>query len=89
MFAVACVLTGAINHLMGLEVSHLLPLVVLECGCGFGCMAAILGGLVLRDGRGLRRAALLLAVAPGVGPAGLRAVFAVGLFIPGWKYSRR
>ena len=44
MFAASCFLTGAIVVLMGLEVTRLLPLVVLQCGLAAGCMATILGG---------------------------------------------
>jgi serine/threonine-protein kinase len=88
MFAVACVLTGAIVLLMGLEVTQLLPLVVLECGMAAGCMAAILGGTFYLMAAACAALAVILAVAPNVGPAVFGVVFGVGLFIPGWKYSR-
>jgi serine/threonine-protein kinase len=88
MFAAGCVLTGAIVLLMGLEVTQLLPLVVLECGMAAGCMAAILGGTFYPLAAACAALAVILAVAPSVGPAVFGAVFAVGLFIPGWKYSR-
>jgi|GEM_PF-2517572 len=44
MFSLAVIMTGLINHAMGFEPLHLLPVAVLECGLAFGCMAAILGG---------------------------------------------
>ena len=61
---------------------------MLECGLGFGCMAAILGGSF----HGLALACLLsafqLALVPGVGPAAFGAVFAVGLMIPAWRFRK-
>jgi hypothetical protein len=89
MFAAGCILTGAIVVLMGLEVTQLLPLVVLECGMAAGCMAAILGGSFYVMAAACAALAVVLAVAPSVGPAVFGAVFAVSLFVPGWKYSRR
>src|SRR5262249_52973706 len=87
MFAVACALTGAINHVMGMEVWKLLPLVVLECGLSFGCMAAILGGSFYVMAIDCALLSLLLAVDTDVGPLIFGVAFAVGLSIPGWKYS--
>ena len=89
MFAVACLLTAAINHLMAQEVWHLLPLVILECGLSFGCMAAILGGTFYVMAVVCASLSLLVAVAPDVGPLIFGIAFAVGLSIPGWKYSRQ
>jgi eukaryotic-like serine/threonine-protein kinase len=89
MFAVACVLTGAINHMMGMAVWKLLPLVVLECGLSFGCMAAILGGSFYVMAIVCALLSLLLAHDIDVGPLIFGVAFAVGLSVPGWRYSRR
>jgi hypothetical protein len=32
--------------------------------------------------------AIVLTIYPGIGPLVFGAAFAVGMFIPGWKYSR-
>jgi hypothetical protein len=74
---------------MGLEVTRLLPLVVLECGLACGCMAAILGGSFYVLAAACAALSVVLAAAPGVGPLIFGVVFAVGLFVPGWKYARR
>ena len=71
MFAVGCILTGVIVVLMGLEVTQLLPFVVLESGMAAGCMAAILG-LVLRNGHDLCRARGVLGRRAERRPRGLR-----------------
>ncbi len=89
MFAACCLLTGVIVVLMGLEVTQLLPLVVLQCGAAAGCMAAILGGSFYVMAAACAALALLLAVAPRIGPAIFGVVFAVSLFVPGWTFSRR
>src|SRR5262249_44342794 len=89
MFAAGGILTGGVVVLMGLDVTQLLPLVVLECGMAAGCMAAILGGSFYVLATACAVLAVVLAVAPSVGPAVFGAVFAVSLFITGWKHSRR
>ena len=89
MFAASCFLTGAIVVLMGLEVTRLLPLVVLECGLAAGCMAAILGGSFYVLAAACAALAVLLAVEPSFGPAIFGVVFGIGLFVPGWRFSRR
>jgi serine/threonine-protein kinase len=89
MFAACCLLTGVIVVQMGLEVTQLLPLVVLQCGAAAGCMAAILGGSFYVMAAACAALAVLLAVAPRIGPAIFGVVFAVSLFVPGWKFSRR
>ena len=67
---------------MGMEVWQLLPLVVLECGLSFGCMAAILGGSFYVMAFVCALLSLLLAVAPDVGPLIFGVAFAVGLLRP-------
>jgi hypothetical protein len=89
MFAASCFLTGAIVVLMGLEVTRLLPLVVLQCGLAAGCMAAILGGSFYVLTAACAALAVLLAVEPTFGPAIFGVVFGIGLFVPGWRFSRR
>jgi eukaryotic-like serine/threonine-protein kinase len=89
MFAASCFLTGVIVVLMGLEVTRLLPLVVLECGLAAGCMAAILGGSFYVLAAACAALALVLAVEPTFGPAIFGVVFGIGLFVPGWRFSRR
>ena len=87
MFAVAALLTGVINHLMQLATLQLLPLVVLECGLAFGCMAAILGGSFYPIGIACFAVAVLVPVVPAFGPAIFGALFAIGLPVPAVKYS--
>ncbi len=89
MFAASCFLTGAIVVVMGLEVTQLLPLVVLQCGLAAGCMAAILGGSFYVLAAACAALALVLAVEPSFGPAIFGVVFGIGLFVPGWRFSRR
>src|SRR5271166_1604543 len=88
MFAASCFLTGAIVVVMGLEVTQLLPLVVLQCGLAAGCMAAILGGSFYVLAAACAALALVLAVEPNFGPAIFGVVFGIGLFVPGWRFSR-
>src|SRR5262249_45283416 len=87
LFALGGILTGVIVVLMGLDVTQLLPFVVLESGMAAGCMAAILGGSFYVLAAACAVLAVVLAVAPSVGPVVFGAVFAIGLSIPGWKYS--
>ncbi len=89
MFAASCFLTGAIVVLMRLEVTRLLPLVVLQCGLAAGCMATILGGSFYVLAAACAVLAVVLAVEPTVGPAIFGVVFGIGLFVPGWRFSRR
>ena len=89
MFAASCFLTGVIVVLMGLEVTRLLPLVVLQCGLAAGCMATILGGSFYVLAAACAALALVLAVDPSFGPAIFGVVFGIGLFVPGWRFSRR
>ena len=89
MFAASCFLTGAIVVLMGLEVTRLLPLVVLQCGLAAGCMATILGGSFYILAAACAALAVVLAVEPSLGPAIFGVVFGIGLFVPGWRFSRR
>jgi hypothetical protein len=74
---------------MGLEVTRLLPLVVLQCGWAAGCMATIVGCSFYVLAGACAVLAVVLAVEPSVGPAIFGALFGIGLFVPGWKFSRR
>jgi len=88
MFSIAVVLTGLINHLMGFDPLHLLPVAILECGFAFGCMAAILGGSFFPMAGLCFALSLLLTLMPQIGPVAFGLAFAIGLAIPGWKFSR-
>jgi hypothetical protein len=63
--------------------------VVLECGFAFGCMAAILGGSFYGMALACAVLALVMAHEPRVGPVAFGVAFAVGLFLPGWRYARQ
>jgi hypothetical protein len=89
MFAAGCVLTGLIGVQMGLEVTQLLPLVVLESGLAAGCMAAILGGSFYAIAAACAVLSVALASAPGLGPSAFGALFALSVFYTGWRHSRR
>jgi serine/threonine-protein kinase len=90
LFTAAALLTGAINHAMGMPVWKLLPLVVLECGFAFGCMAAALGGSFYVMAGACAVLAIVMAVAPiEVGPVAFGTLFAVGLLVPALRYARR
>src|SRR5262249_23577571 len=56
MFAVALLVTAAIYRLMGLKLAQLLPILSLEFGLAFSCLALILGGeFYLTAARGFSR----------------------------------
>jgi serine/threonine-protein kinase len=92
MFAAGFVLTTLVQYFGGpkveLEVSSLLPVLVLECGLAFGCMAIILGGSFYGMALSCSLLSVLLAFSPPVGTIVFAAVFALALFLTGWKYSR-
>ncbi len=88
MFYVGFILTGIINSFLGLPIPWLLPVVVLECGLGFGCMSVLLGGSFYLMAGACALLSLLLAVFPDVGPVVFGTVFAVGLLVPGLKHAR-
>jgi serine/threonine-protein kinase len=88
LFGAGFLLTGVLNHLMGMGVLRLLPVVVLECAVAFGCMAAILGGSFYPMALACALLSLVLAVFPEVGPAAFGVTFAVGLLVPGLRYAR-
>lgn len=87
-FTVAVFVISATNHIMGLERFALLPLVVLQCGFAFGCMAIILGGSFYGMALACTIVSLIMAVEPRIGPIVFGATFAVGLFWAGWRYSK-
>jgi serine/threonine-protein kinase len=88
LFGLGFLLTGLLFWIMELPILRVLPVVVLECGLGFGCMAAILGGSFHGLGLACLLSAFMLALVPDLGPAGFGVVFAVGLMIPAWKYRK-
>jgi hypothetical protein len=87
LFGVSFVLTGVLALLLGLPAPRALPLVVLQAGVGIGCIAVILGGSFYALAAACVASSVLLAVWPDTGPAVFGVVFAVGLFIPGWRYA--
>lgn len=87
MFVGAVVGTGVVNHLMDFQPLHLLPLAVLECGMAFGCMAAILGGSFYPMAAMCFGLSILMTLVPSIGPVAFGAAFALGLLIPGWRFS--
>jgi hypothetical protein len=89
MFLTAALLTGAINHLMGLGVWKLLPLVVLECGMAFGCMAAILGGSFYLLAVVCAVLSVVQVLVPQVGPVVFGTCFAVGLWVQARRFPSR
>jgi serine/threonine-protein kinase len=88
MFVLAVLVTGVINHLMGFAPLMLLPLAVVECGLAFGCMAAILGGSFYPMAFLCLVLSVVMTLKPEFGPLAFGLTFAVGLFMPGWKFSR-
>lgn len=87
MFGVTAILTGILNHQMELETLRLLPLVVLECGLTFCCMAAILGGSFYPLGIACFAVALFMPDNPAIGTAVFGVMLCVGLMIPAIKYE--
>ncbi len=83
------VLTGVLNHLLGLPSFTLLPVAVLQCGIAFGCMAAILGGEFYLPAVVLAALSLVLVKVPAFTPILFGATFAISLFVPAWRYERR
>ena len=87
MFFCVVIATGTINHLMGFEPLQLLPVAVLECALAFGCMAAILGGSFYPMAVLCFVLSILLTLVPQIGPIAFGSAFALGLLIPGLKFS--
>jgi serine/threonine-protein kinase len=86
LFGLGFTLTGLLFWAMGLPILQFLPVVVLECGLAFGCMAAILGGSFHGLGAACVVSAFVLALLPGFGPVVFGVVFAASLMVPAWKY---
>jgi hypothetical protein len=84
----AVCLTGVFRILRP-ELWRVYPIFLLELGLGFGCTAAILGGsfYLLAILCGLLALVHVLLPEPNVALSGL--VFAIGLFVPGWRFARR
>jgi serine/threonine-protein kinase len=101
IFTIGILLTIGSQYFSGpkpsLELSSLLPLLMLEFGLAFGCMAVILGGSFY----GMALACVIVAIletaasrldqrmpALTLGVVIFGVVFFVGLFLPGLRYSR-
>lgn len=89
MFTVTAVLTAVINHMLDLEPLRLFPIVLLECGFAFCCMAAILGGSFYPVGFACFVIALIMPISPAYGTAISGVLIAIGLLVPAIKYKRR
>ena len=61
---------------------------VTDFGLAFGCMAAILGGSFYPMAALCFGLAVVLTLAPQIGPVAFGTAFAIGLSIPGLKFSR-
>jgi serine/threonine-protein kinase len=88
LLAAGIMLTGAINHLMGLETLRLLPIAMLECALAFGCMAVILGGEFYLLSAICAASALVLTQYPQIAPLAFCTALAIGPMIPEWEHSR-
>jgi serine/threonine-protein kinase len=89
LFAAGAVLTGLLVYFMRLDVLTLLPLVVLECGLAFGCMAAILRGSFYALAVECAVLAFVIALWPNFGPVLFGTAFALGMFYPAWRFSHK
>ncbi len=87
MFGVTAVLTGVLNHTMGFETLQLMPMIALECGFAFCCMAAILGGSFYLIGIACFVTGMLMPFAPELVTAVFGLVVAIGLLVPAIRYS--
>ncbi len=84
----AVAVTILINVIRDYRPMELLPLTVLEVGLGLGAVGVILGGSFYHMPIACAVAALVLAWRPDAGPVVFGIVFGLGMFIPGWRYSR-
>jgi serine/threonine-protein kinase len=85
IFLIAVLLTSSINQLSGLEAWKVLPFVTVELGMTLGCMAAVLGGSFYVLAAACAPLALVLVVAPQVGPVLFGTCFAAAL----WAQARQ
>ena len=81
-------LTVAINFLKGMKPLELLPLALVEAGMCMGCLGVLLGGSFYIGALACGMGALLLAVHPALGPVVFGVALGLGLFVPGWRFSR-
>lgn len=87
LFAVTAVLTGIVNHLMGLDTMQLLPVVALQCGLAFCCMAAILGGSFYPMGIACFVLGVLMTFIPTAATLVFGIMIGIGLLIPAIRYA--
>jgi serine/threonine-protein kinase len=81
--------TIVINFLRGYAAMELFPLAVLEAGLGMGAVGVVLGGSLNFMPLACMVVAIVLTWKPNAGPILFGAVFGAGMFIQGWRYSRR
>lgn len=86
--AVGVLLTGAIKYLIDAHAWRMYPVAILEMGIGCACTGVILGGSFYLLAAVCALLALWTALDPGLSPLVFGVTFAVGLLVPGWKYSR-
>lgn len=86
--AAGVLLTGAIKYLIDPHAWRMFPVAILEMGIGCACTGVILGGSFYLLAAVCGVLALWTALEPGLSPLVFGVPFAIGLFVPGWKYSR-
>jgi serine/threonine-protein kinase len=85
---VAMGLTVGCRLLLWGEAWRLFAELLLDVGVGFGCTAALLGGSFYVMALVCAFLAVLRYLFPELNPVVYGFVFAAGLFVPGWRYSR-
>jgi hypothetical protein len=89
MFCAAFFLTAGLNQLMGLKLAQSLPIVALEFGLAFACMALMLGGEFYITAVLCAVLALVLVRFPQWAAVLIGTTIGVGLFVPAWRHARR
>jgi hypothetical protein len=85
----AGMLLGVLIELRGEPaVEWLIPVTLLTVGIGLGCTAVLLGGSFYPLTLCCAVSAVVMAAKPDLSPVIGGTVFALGLLVPGWRYSR-
>jgi len=83
------VLTGALKYLIDADPPwRMFPVIILEIGLGCACTGALLGGSFYLLALVCAILALLTAIEPQLNPMMFGLALAIGLFLPGWRYSK-